>query len=64
MLYKIRHEVEEKYELDSLNQGSVYIPDINTEELELALRKTKNIKSPSEDNVVSDALKIGDQRLL
>ncbi|GJQ87736.1 hypothetical protein Trydic_g3829 [Trypoxylus dichotomus] len=46
------------YEKGIVNQGSEGIPDITTDEVELALRKTKDNKSPGEDNLVSDAIKI------
>lgn len=47
-----------------VNQGSETLPDITLEEMELALRNTKNNKSPGEDCVVADAIKIGGECLL
>ncbi|XP_044759008.1 craniofacial development protein 2-like [Coccinella septempunctata] len=71
ILYESRQEVDEEYEADFLtskkgvvNQGSEEIPDITMGEIELALKKAKNNRSPGEDNIVADAIKIGGQRLL
>lgn len=54
--YRILHKNHENYEPGE-------IPDITVEVIELAVRKTKIHKSPSEDNV-SQPVKIGDQRYL
>lgn len=71
MLYKNHQEVDKEYEADFLtskkgivNQGSEEIPDITIGEIELALKKTKNNRSPGEDNIMSDAIRIGGQSLL
>lgn len=47
-----------------INQGSETLPDITTDEINLALQKTKNQKSSGEDGVVADAIKIGGEILL
>lgn len=47
-----------------VNQGSKVIPDITIEEIRLSLKKTKNNKSPGEDNIAADAIKVGGLFLL
>lgn len=47
-----------------INQGSEELPDISLEEIKFALKKTKNNKTPGEDAVVADAIKIGGPYLL
>jgi len=44
--------------------GSEEVPEINIGELEIALHQMKNRKSPGEDQITSEMIKIGGETLI
>lgn len=72
-LYRSRREIDLKSDDEPeiltskkgiVNQESETLPDITLDEISLALKKMKNGRSPGEDSVVADAIKVGGEYLL